>query len=406
MAKIRSTSGLKMSRILDTLSPSETLKISSQAKDMIRKGIPVISLSAGEPDFDTPEPIKDAAKQALDNGFTKYTPSSGIGELKQAIIDKFKRDNDLNYVPQEIIVSCGAKHCIFNAIQVLTDPGNEVMVPHPYWVSYKEQIKFSISSMKVIPTRRENDFKLDARDLEKNMSRSVRALILNSPCNPTGAVYSKDELQQIADFAVRNEIWVISDEIYEKMVYNGNKHISIAQLGGDIKDQTIVINGLSKAYAMTGWRIGYAAGSREVIGQMSTLQAHTTSNPCSIAQKAAVVALNQCAAHVGRMSNAFAKRRTIIMQGLDSIPGISYIEPQGAFYIFADMSGVYGKSHNGKIIANSRDLCLYLLDYAHVALIPGSAFGEDNFVRISYAASENNITEAINRIDKALKRLT
>jgi aspartate aminotransferase len=365
---------------------------------MRAEGIDVIGFGAGEPDFDTPKHIKEEAKRALDEGFTKYTPTSGIPELKQAICKKFKDDNGLDYEPSQIIVSCGTKHCIYNAVQVLCEEGDEVILPAPYWVSYPEQVRLSGAKLVIIGTKEEDGFKLTPSILSKNITNKTKLLILNSPCNPTGTAYSRDELQKIAEILVAEDIWVISDEIYEKFVYDGFQQVSIASLNPKIKNLTIALNGTSKSYSMTGWRIGYAAADKQVIDAMSNLQDHSTSNPTSFAQKAAVVALSGTQEPVKQMVIEFKKRRDYMAKELNQIPGITCLLPQGTFYAFPNISKILGKVCEGQVIENSNILAEMLLTQAKVAVIPGSAFGDDNYLRISYATSMDNIANGLNRI--------
>ncbi|MBE0415138.1 MAG: pyridoxal phosphate-dependent aminotransferase [Dehalococcoidia bacterium] len=394
-----------LSKRAQSIGPSPTLGLTARAKAMKAEGIDVIGFGAGEPDFDTPMHIKEEAKRALDEGFTKYTPTSGIPELKQAICKKFKEDNGLDYEPSQVIVSCGAKHCIYNAVQVLCEEGDEVILPAPYWVSFPEQIRLAGAKPVIIGTKEEDRFKLPPPILSKYITNRTKLLILNSPCNPTGTAYSKEELQKIAEILVAEGIWVISDEIYEKIVYDGFQQVSIASLNPKIKDLTIVVNGVSKTYSMTGWRIGYAAGDKQVIGAMSNLQDHSTSNPTSFAQKAAVVALSGTQEPVTQMVIEFKKRRDYIIERLNQIPGITCLLPQGAFYAFPNISKVLGRVCDGQVIENSTLLAEMLLTQAKVAVVPGSAFGADNYLRLSYATSMDNIAEGSKRIKEWIKKI-
>ena len=396
---------MTLSRRAQLIGPSPTLGITAKAKAMQAKGINIINFGAGEPDFDTPEHIKEEAKRALDKGFTKYTPTSGIPELKQAICKKLKEDNGLEYEPSQIIVSCGAKHCIYNALQVLCEEGDEVILPSPYWVSYPEQIKLTGATPVIIPTTEEDGFKLSLQVLSKHVTNKTKLLILNSPSNPTGAAYSKEELEKIADICAEKGIWVISDEIYEKIIYDGIQHVSIASLNPRMKDLTIVVNGVSKAYSMTGWRIGYAAGDKKVISATSNLQDHMTSNPTSFAQRAAVIALNRTQEPVKEMVAEFKKRRDYIVERLRRIPGISLLIPQGAFYAFPNVSGILGKVFKGQVIENSIVLAELSLVEAKVALVPGAPFGADNYLRLSYATSMDDIVEGLNRIEEMIGKI-
>jgi aspartate aminotransferase len=372
---------------------------------MKAEGIDVISFTAGEPDFDTPEHIKEAAKRAMDEGFTKYTPTSGIPELRQAISKKFKEDNGLDYEHSQIIVSCGAKHSIYNALQVLCEEGDEVILPAPYWVSFPEQIKLTGAKPVIVEAKGEDGFKISAKALSEHTTQRTKAMIFNSPCNPSGAAYSKEELQEIARVVVERGIWVISDEIYEKIVYDGFQHVSIASLNPKIKDLTIVVNGVSKTYSMTGWRIGYAAGDKEVIGVMSNLQDHSTSNPNSIAQRAALAAISGTQELAREMVTEFKRRRDYIVEMLNQIPGISCLLPTGAFYAFPNITKILGKVFDGQVLESSTQLADLLLAHAKVAVVPGAAFGAENYLRISYATSMDNIIEGLNRVAEWLKKV-
>ncbi len=405
---------MSLSKRATLISPSATLAITAKAKAMKAEGIDVIGFAAGEPDFDTPEHIKEEAKRAMDEGFTKYTPASGIPQLKEAICKKFKEDNGLDYQPSQIIVSCGAKHSLYNAIQVICEEGDEAILPSPYWVSYPEQVKLSGASPVIVETEEENGFKLTAELFSKSITRRTKLLILNSPGNPTGAVYSREELEAIARVAVEKKIYVISDEIYEKIIYDGAKHFSIASLNPEIKELTIVVNGVSKSYSMTGWRIGYAAAPHDIIEAMSRLQSHSTSNPDSIAQRAALRAISAGQEAVKEMVTEFKKRRDYMVERLNSIKGLSCLKPQGAFYVFPNVSAVLGKSfnackaallHRGPRISDSSSLTELLLTEAKVAVIPGSAFGRDGYLRLSYATSMDNIIKGLESIEKLMNKI-
>lgn len=385
--------------------PSPTLAIDAKAKQMKEKGIDIVNLGVGEPDFDTPDNIKEAAIKAMRNGYTKYTPVGGLDILKDAIIDKFKNDNDLNYTREEIIVSCGAKHCLYNIAQALFDSGDEVLIPSPYWVSYPEQIILNNAKPVFIETSEDDLFMLKPEILESYITSKTKALILNSPSNPTGIVYNKRELEKIAEIAIKYNLYIISDEIYEKLVYAGQNHISIASLDKDIKKKTIVVNGLSKSYAMTGWRIGYAAGPKEIIKAMVNIQSQSTSNPTSIAQMAAVEALRGPQDFVKLMVKEFDKRRMFLLKEIGNINGIRCVEPLGAFYAFPNISYYYGKSSDNIKINSSSDIALYLLEEARVAVVPGIAFGNDNNIRLSYASSIDEIGKGLERIKNALSNL-
>lgn len=387
------------------IKPSPTLAIDAKAKEMKAAGIDVISFGVGEPDFDTPENIKEAAIKALKDGFTKYTPVGGIDPLKDAIILKLKQDNRLEYSRDEVIVSCGAKHSLYNIAQALYGPGDEVIIPAPYWVSYPDQVLLNDAVPVFVKTFESDSFMLKPEVFEAHITSKTKALILNSPSNPTGLTYDKKALERLAEIAVRHNLYVISDEIYEKLLYDGAEHLSIASLGNDIKARTIVVNGLSKSHAMTGWRIGYAAGPKEIIKAMTNIQSQSTSNPNSIAQKAAVEALTGPQDFIAQMLGEFDKRRRFLVSELNSIKDITCITPTGAFYAFPRTSGLYGKTVDGKTISSSSDLSLYLLEKANVALVPGDAFGDDSYVRLSYATSLENIKKAVERIKEATGKL-
>ena len=388
-----------------SLRPSPTLAINAKAKSMQAQGIQVISFGAGEPDFDTPENIKRAAKKAIDEGFTKYTPVGGIDDLKDAIIKKFQRDSGLSYKRSEILVSCGGKHSFYNLAQAIFDQGDEVIVPGPYWVSYPPMVSLAGGSPVIVETTEKNEFKITPEDLKKAITPKTKALIINSPSNPTGSAYAKKELERIAEIAISKNFFVISDEIYEKIVYDGFQFISIASLSEEMKKKTIIVHGVAKTYAMTGWRIGYTAGSEEVISAMNNIQSQSTSNPTSIAQKASVEALAGPQDEVGKMVSAFAQRRNYIVDRLNKIPGVSCYKPAGAFYVFPNFSSYYGKSYESKKIENSTHLADFFLDVARVAVVPGVEFGADPFERLSYATSMEDIKEGLNRIEEALKKL-
>lgn len=383
------------------ISPSPTLAIDALAKQMKADGIDVVGFGAGEPDFNTPEHIRKAAVKAIEDGFTRYTPSGGIPQLKKAIQAKFRRDNQLEYDLDQIVVSVGAKHVLYNLFQVLLDPGDEVIVPAPYWVSYLEQVRLAGGVPVVIPTTEENGFLLTPEQLEAHLTPRTKALVLNSPSNPTGAVYSPEALKALADVLARHpQCVVVSDEIYESLVYDHHRHVSIASLHPEVGQRTVVINGVSKAYAMTGWRIGYAAGPKPIIKAMVNLQSHSTSNPTSIAQKAAQAALEGDQSPVETMRQAFDERRRYILQRLQALPGVSCPVPGGAFYVFPRISAIFGKTHNGRTIHSSADLATALLEEVHVALVPGDAFGAEGYVRLSYATSMENIREGLDRIER------
>lgn len=389
---------MELSERIRALSPSPTLAIDAKAKKMRSEGIDVIGFGAGEPDFDTPVHIKDAAIAAIREGFTKYTPASGTEELKDAICEKLRRDNGIEYNTGEVIISCGAKHALYNAFQALCNEGDEVILQAPYWVSYTEQIKLTGATPVIIETGRQNGFKMSLDEIESAITDRTKVILLNSPSNPTGAVYDRKTLQAIAEIAVAKGIFVISDEIYEKLVYDGAEHVSIASFGPEIRDLTVTINGLSKSHAMTGWRIGYAAANRDIIKAMSNLQSHSTSNPTSIAQKAAVAAFKGPQYVVEEMRRKFDERRNRMVELISSINGMHCDKPEGAFYVFADISDLFGQEFCGRKIENADDVSALFLEEARVAVVSGSGFGAPEYIRFSYATSMSFIEEGLRRI--------
>ncbi len=388
---------MDISKRVSLIGDSVTLAVSARAKQMRKEGIDVIGFGAGEPDFDTPSHIKEAAYRAIAGGFTKYTPSGGTLELRRAVCDKLKRDNNLEYKEDEVIVSCGAKHSLFNAVCSLCNDDDEVIIPSPFWVSYPEMVKACGAKPIFILTDERGGFKIKPRDIENVITRKTKVLILNSPSNPTGAVYTEEELKKIAEILLKHNIICISDEIYENIIYD-TEFKSIASLGKEIKDKTVVINGVSKSYAMTGWRIGYAASDRELIKAMGNLQSHSTSNPASISQAAALEALTGPQECVKNMAGEFRKRRDFIVGALNNIKGIDCAVPEGAFYVFPSIKNFLGKKFRGNIINDSLQFAEYLLKYYYVAVVPGIAFGLDGFIRISYAASLKDIKKGVERI--------
>jgi len=396
---------MTISNRVKSINPSQTLAITAQALKMKREGKKVISFAAGEPDFDTPKNIKEEAISAIKQGFTHYTVSSGIIELKEAVIGKLKKDNKVEYKPAEIIISNGAKQCLFNAILTVCNPEDEVLLPTPCWVSYTEQIKFAQAVPIFINTYQEDAFKLYATQVEEKISSKTKLLILNSPNNPTGAVYEVEELKKIAQLLVKYDIYCICDEIYEKLIYDEAEHFTIASLSNEVKAKTIITNGVSKSYAMTGWRIGYAAGPEDIISGMGKIQGHSTSNPNSIAQKASVEALNGRQDTIEDMRKAFDERRKYMVERLNKIEGVSCINPSGAFYAFPNITKILEKEieYNGKNINNSLELADYILNKAEVALIPGSAFEAEGYLRLSYATSMEDVKEGLDRIENILK---
>jgi aspartate aminotransferase len=393
---------------LKTLAPSSTLAVQAKAKELRARGIDVISFGAGEPDFDTPERVKDAAVQAMRRGQTKYTEVAGVPELRAAVCAKLKRDNGLDYDPADILVSVGAKHALFNLTMALVNPGDEVLVPSPYWVSYPEQARLLGGVPVEVPTAEATGFDLDPTALAAAVTPRTRLVVLNSPNNPTGAVFSPSALEVVARVAVERGLWVVSDECYEALTFEG-RHVSIASFGADIKARTIVVNTCSKAYAMTGWRIGYAAGPRALIRAMTDAQSQVTSNPSSIAQWAAVEALTGPQDEVAKMAGEFDRRRRLIVAGLNALPGVRCAMPKGAFYAFANVSGLFGRTWHkpagSTTLASSLDVTAFLLEAARVAVVPGRDFGSDAHVRLSYATSDALIREGLARMATALATL-
>jgi len=387
------------------IKPSETLAVTAKANALRAQGRDVIGFGAGEPDFDTPANIKNAAIKAIEAGFTKYTPVGGTDELKDAIVAKLKRDNSLEYKRSQIVVSCGAKHTLYNLAQALFDEGDEIIIPAPYWVSYPDIVVLAGGRPVIVNTKEKEGFKMKPEQLKATITKRTRAVIINSPSNPTGAVYSPEELKAIAAVLVDEDILVISDDIYEKIFYAKFPFANIASVEEKMKSRTIVVNGVSKTYAMTGWRIGYAAGPEEIIAAMNKIQSQNTSNPTSISQKAALEALSGDQSVVEKMVGEFRKRRDVIVATLNDIPGIKCFSPEGAFYAFPNVSAIYGRSYRGKKITNSAELIDYLLDEANVAAVPGAAFGSDDHIRLSYATSLKNIEEGIKRIKNAVAKL-
>ncbi|WP_291569428.1 pyridoxal phosphate-dependent aminotransferase [Clostridium sp. UBA4548] len=382
------------------ISPSLTLAITAKAKKMKAEGIDVIGFGAGEPDFNTPKNIQQAAIKAIEQGLTRYTAASGIIELKEAIVEKFKKDNNLTYKTSQIIISTGAKQCLANVFQAILNPGDEVIVGIPYWVSYPELIQLADGVPVFAQSEESNSFKLTVEELEKVVTENTKAIIINSPNNPTGTVYTKNELELLANFAKEKDLFIISDEIYEELLYGNEGHISIASLNEDAYNRTIVINGVSKAYAMTGWRIGYAAASEKITSLMSNIQSHTTSNPCSISQYASVEALKGDQSEVENMKKEFKARRDFMVDRINSINNLSCVKPEGAFYVMVNISKVLNKEIDGKVIKDSLTFSDLLLEKEKVAVIPGIAFGVDNFIRLSYATSMENIKNGLDRIEK------
>ena len=393
-----------LSERINALSESETIAMAKKARELASTGIDVINLSLGEPDFQTPAHIKEAAKRAIDDGYTFYTPVPGYPELRQAIVDKLKRDNDLDYKTENIVVSTGAKQCLANLMLCLVNPGDEVIVFTPYWVTYREIIKLSGGKAVFLESSIENDFKISPDDLRAAITSNTKAILYSSPCNPTGSVYSKEELQEIAGIVAQHEqIIVIADEIYEYINFTG-KHETIAQFEA-IKDRVIIVNGVSKGFAMTGWRLGYMAAPQWIASACDKMQGQFTSGACSIAQKAAIEALTGDMQPTKDMAAAFLHRRDMVLALVKDIPGIKSYVPQGAFYLFPDTSFYFGRHSGEYMINNANDLCMYLLNDAHVSLVPGNAFGAPGCVRFSFAASDEKLKEAIERIKNSLEKL-
>jgi aspartate aminotransferase len=387
------------SKTASSIQPSITLSISAKAKAMKAQGRDVIGFGAGEPDFDTPLSIKAKAKEAIDKGMTKYTPASGLPALKQAVADKLKKENGLEYAADQVLIGCGAKHVIFETIFSLLVKGEEVIIPSPFWVSYPEMVKLAQGISVFIKADQKSGFKITADHLDKRITKKTKLLILNSPSNPTGAVYTEDELKSLAGVIAKHDIYCISDEIYEKLVYDQVKHVSIASVSEKMKEKTIVVNGVSKSYSMTGWRIGYAAGPKEIIKIASNVQSHTTSNPTSISQAASIEAIQGPQDEVEKMRQEFKKRRDYLVERVNSIKGLSCIKPDGAFYSFVDISKVFGKKFKTKEIEGSLDFSEALLEDKEVAVVPGIAFGDDHFIRISYAVSLETLKKGLDRIE-------
>jgi aspartate aminotransferase len=393
---------MKLAKRVSTLTPSTTLEITAKAKELKDAGHDVIGLGAGEPDFNTPEHILEAAKKAMDQGLTKYTPSGGLPALKKEIISKLERDQKLSYKPSEVIVCTGAKHALYTLFQVLLDKDDEVIIPTPYWVSYPEQVKLAEGVPVYVEGKEENQFKITASQLKEVITSKTKALILNSPSNPTGMIYTKEELQELGQVCLEHNVLIVSDEIYEKLLYDGNEHISIAQLSPELKDATIIINGVSKSHSMTGWRIGYAVGNASIISAMTNLASHSTSNPTSIAQYATIAAYAGSQEDVEVMRKAFEERLNIIFEKINAIPGFHCIKPQGAFYLFPNAS-------EAARMAGFQDvdsLVKALLEEEKVALVPGSGFGADNYVRLSYATSLDQLEQAVERIARYMEKVT
>ncbi|HPQ40505.1 MAG TPA: pyridoxal phosphate-dependent aminotransferase [bacterium] len=394
-----------LSRIVEQLSPSLTLKISSKAKEMKRRGIPVIDFSVGEPDFPTPEHVKAAGIESIDRNFTGYTQNDGIPELKEAIIERLRTDDGLSFDPGEILISTGAKMSLYLVMAATLNPGDEVIVPAPYWVSYPEQVKLTGARPIILETQEADDFLVQPEMLDRLITPRTRAIILNNPSNPTGAAYDREQLAGVLDVASRRNLLVIADEIYSKITYEGYTFVRTLNVRPETRAHTILIDGASKAYSMTGWRIGYAAGPASIIGAMKRIQGHTTSNPVSISQKAAVAAFNGDQSHLESRVREFQARRDYLLKAFSEIPGIHVTVPRGAFYLFPNVASFFGRKTDAVTIDSALTLCDYLLDTAHVALVPGEGFGTPDNIRLSFATSMDNIVQGMDRIRAALASL-
>ena len=396
---------LELSKKAAAVKPSSTLAITAKAKELRAQGKDVVGFGAGEPDFDTPENICDAAIDAINSGFTKYTPASGINELKEAISRKFKNYNNIDYAPEQIVISNGGKHSLENIFTVLLNPGDEVIIPAPYWLSYTEIVKLADGVPVIVKTTKEQNYKLTPEALKAAITDKTKALILNTPNNPTGMIYTEDELRDIADLAVEKDFYVVADEMYETLTYDGQKHVSIASLGKEIYDRTITCNGLAKSYAMTGWRIGYTGSPLKIAKMMGSVQSHQTSNPNSIAQKAAVEAINGPQDSVDQMNIEFGKRRQYIYDRICNMPYISAVKPMGAFYVFVDASKVLGMAYKGVEVSTVAQMAEILINDYNTAVVPCADFGFDDHLRLSYAISMEQIEKGLDRIEKFLKEL-
>lgn len=396
---------MNLSKKAGNISPSITLSITAKANELKAQGVDVVSFGAGEPDFNTPQNIINAAIKAMQDGKTKYTPAGGILELKKTICKKFKEDNGLDYTTDQITISTGAKQCLANVFMAILNPGDEILIPIPYWVSYPELVKLADGVPVFVETLKENNYKYTIEDLEKAVSDKTKAVLINSPNNPTGTIYNREELIEIAEFAKKHDLLIISDEIYEKLIYDGEKHISIASLSEYAFERTVVINGVSKTYAMTGWRLGYMAASKEITKLMTSIQSHMTSNVNTIAQYAAIEALNGPIEDLNTMVEEFERRRNFMLDRLGKIDGVSIIKPSGAFYIMVNISSYFNTTFKGEEIKNSLDFSRVLLDEEKVAVIPGAGFGLDEYIRLSYATSMDIIETGIDRIAMFINKI-
>jgi aspartate aminotransferase len=396
---------LQLARRIRQIPPSATLALNAKANQLQAQGVDIVNFGVGEPDFETPDNIREAGIKAIRDGHTRYTPVGGTPELKEAIIRRFQEDYGLSYQPGEILVSCGGKHGLYNLFQVLFEAGDEVIIPAPFWVSYPPMVMLADATPALAPTRQENGFKLTAQELRERLTPKTKALILNSPSNPTGMVYTRKELEALGEVVLEKGLYVVSDDIYDKILFDGEKFVNIAMLSPELKARTFILNGVSKTYAMTGWRIGYLAGPQEGIAAATNLQSQSTSNPTSIAQKAAVEALNGPQETVAAMVREFAWRRDDILGRTLEIPGVSCPNPGGAFYLFPNFSAYYGKLQPASGQSPSQALADYLLTEARLAAVPGNEFGEDNCLRFSYATSRERIATGLTRIKEALEKL-
>ncbi len=397
---------MKLAARAGRIVPSPTLSIAATAKAMVAQGIDIIDFASGEPDWDTPESVKAAAEAAIRSGFTKYTASAGIEELKRAIAEKLAVEQGLRYDTSQILVSCGAKHSLYNLAEALLEAGDEVIIPAPFWVSYQDQVLLNDATPVLLHTSEADGYAISHTGLEACVTPRTKAMIVNSPGNPTGATYDRATLEGIADVALRHDLVIISDEIYEKILYDGARHWSIATLGPDVAARTVVVNGVSKAYAMTGWRIGYAAGPKDLITAMANIQSQSTSNPSSISQKAAVAALQGGGAFTQRMVVEFDRRRRLMVERLNKMPGVSCRMPSGAFYAFPNIAGVFTRRHQRGPITTAAELAAYLLSEARVAVVPGEPFGSSSHLRLSYATGIEVIARGLDRMEAALRQLT
>ena len=387
------------------LKPSPTLAISAKEKVLRAQGLDIAGFGAGEPDFDTPQHIKDAAIDAINKGFTKYTPVAGIEPLKDAIIEKFKNDNNLTYKREEVIISCGGKHGLYNLFQALFQDGDEVIIPTPYWVSYPPMAELAGAKPVIVDTREEDDYQVTGDLIKKYITGKTKGIILNYPSNPVGSVYTVENLAQIGKLAVEHNLYIISDEMYEKLVFDGYKHTSIASIDSAFRERTIISNGVSKAYSMTGWRIGYTVGQKEIVSAMSNIQSQSTSNPTSISQYAALAALTGPQDFIAMMVGEFQKRRDFLVRELTRIPGVTCYNPRGAFYVFPNFNALLGKKFKDRAIDTSAALTELLLEEFHTAVVPGAEFGKEGYLRLSFATSMEVIRKGVERIQKAAASL-